>query len=1377
MRPAFVHERSVEKAYRGRQLLELLQNADDAGRSHESGSRLLIRLGLDYLVVANTGKTFSDDGIVSLVISDRSPKQLERGRYIGQKGLGFRSLLSWTDSPLVQSGEHLIAFSPEHANRIAAGIARDVERLRADMDQFAAELGCFPVPILRFPYEPPPEDSRARVAASVLEEGYDTAIVLPMPRDARREHVYADIIEQSKGLSQSTLLFSNHLREIRFEVADHHGKWMIDREIEEESEIVILSHDVNVSQWKIYRRDLSVPQHLVVDELKGRDIGLAIAVPDEIVERGSNKLCVFFPTSVTLPMAMVAHATLETDDGRKRIIEGPVSEFALRSLAEFIGEVAENEARVGDDDWRGLKLLAGSERCDPELKKLGFAEALYNAISSRRLFPAVDGSLQNSEHVWLPPDAAWRELATNDWLGDLLLAPPSPDVEFLLHETALRVMPPREQVTRLEQRVTHLAATERFFDAGTLIGSLLRARALPKDPLGALLVDGAGLRSDLVKTLLLPSEGLFTEWPSWASDVQFLHDGFADGLKSAAEKTARELGRDLTAIGYLVEEFHVGAIARRLIREAEELVTTTPQSVAQLHLDVLKSIYQLTRAETGESRIDAPFRILTDDGRVVRADQCYVGAEYPSGELLSRLYSGVPGSSFCASPSRLGLTGLPHEVENFLSRIGVGLTLRSEPINTSRSNRNSKLASFIVETLSRVDFPQELAGRVFETSDDALKNLEIEFQGGTLPERWEEVLTTGTAEAVVAYILKEALARIDSNRMSGIMLRGRRGQQYYFRDCPSVRVDDPFLYLLREVAWVPCDDGKRHQARRIALSRSTRRVLGKTFRSHSIDALSPLLSPVGGISAVHMVLRAAGALDSLDSLRGDDVYALLTELPNRDPEGVEAPSVYRTLLDAQQLDTHSTRRDEFLANGKMWGIKGPNAGYFFVRELRYAARSTIPIPVQLYTPLVDIDARRNTGDVERIFGIKELATADFRVVLNNDETQLAAWAPDAAHHLHSCIPFLYALRLSQRADDRGEERRTFFEARLIVTRRITATVEIEDRHPEQVLVDQNLKGLVVDGSVFLVSDESHFSLDPVLWRAVGDLIADLIGVPRVGSDFGSMLSCIDDRQRLRLLDHMVNGAGDSLLTKARGELAFTATEPIDWLPVKYESLEHPAHPAPLVMPSSSSISMGAGNGDPRVMSIAPPSTRAPSERELVVTGEASKDGATASFSIPEDTTLRVAERFEEIAVPPRFPLRVSHLRGSQAFGCDLISFALEAHRDAVGKTQALDTSQIVRFIEVKGRSNRTGTVELTANEQESAVRFGERYWIYRIYSDNSEADTYEIATMSNPSASPARTLHTVWAYNLGEGSGANWFRVSMGRMQPLSLSAIEENPS
>ena len=137
----------------------------------------------------------------------------------------------------------------------------------------------------------------------------------------------------------------------------------------------------------------------------------------------------------------------------------------------------------------------------------------------------------------------------------------------------------------------------------------------------------------------------------------------------------------------------------------------------------------------------------------------------------------------------------------------------------------------------------------------------------------------------------------------------------------------------------------------------------------------------------------------------------------------------------------------------------------------------------------------------------------------------------------------------------------------------------------------------------------------------------------------------------------------------------------------------------------------------------------------------------------EPTTFKVVEAFERCQ--GRFIIPVSHLRGSDAFGCDFLSVASEAVRDKAIADQSISDADIVRYIEVKGSSSRTGEVELTDNEYRAAQRLSSRYWLYRVFVDPNRESHYEVALLSDPLNSKA--VRTVTRFDLVEGSGASWY--------------------
>jgi hypothetical protein len=166
-----------------------------------------------------------------------------------------------------------------------------------------------------------------------------------------------------------------------------------------------------------------------------------------------------------------------------------------------------------------------------------------------------------------------------------------------------------------------------------------------------------------------------------------------------------------------------------------------------------------------------------------------------------------------------------------------------------------------------------------------------------------------------------------------------------------------------------------------------------------------------------------------------------------------------------------------------------------------------------------------------------------------------------------------------------------------------------------------------------------------------------------------------------------------------------------------------------------------------------PAHKAVKRRKLVVTSAGGSGGGRGGPLATELVTFKVVVAFERDA--GRFVIQVSHLRGADSFGCDLVSVASEAVRDKALTEQSITEADIVRHIEVKGRSSRTGEVELTDNEYRAAKRLGSRYWLYRVFVDPSRESHFEIAVLSDPLKSNA--VRTVTRFDLVEGSGATWY--------------------
>ncbi|AXX98609.1 sacsin N-terminal ATP-binding-like domain-containing protein [Profundibacter amoris] len=179
--------------YRGRFLIELIQNAYDAHAPRTKDGQIDIVLDLSRgkngtLYIANKGSPFAQGNVKDLCDMGLSKKPL--GESIGNKGLGFQSVVQITDSPRIFSQaigkiDHTrfsgFCFKFAQGEDLAALINK-----RQHLDLAHRDLPAFHVPIW-LPEQPAP-------VTAFAVDGFATVIELPLRDEAARLAVEAEII-------------------------------------------------------------------------------------------------------------------------------------------------------------------------------------------------------------------------------------------------------------------------------------------------------------------------------------------------------------------------------------------------------------------------------------------------------------------------------------------------------------------------------------------------------------------------------------------------------------------------------------------------------------------------------------------------------------------------------------------------------------------------------------------------------------------------------------------------------------------------------------------------------------------------------------------------------------------------------------------------------------------------------------------------------------------------------------------------------------------------------------------------------------------------------------------------------------------------------
>jgi len=177
----------------------MLQNADDEAMS-EKEKICYIELSEHQLIIANNGNKFSEGGMESLMYSNLSPKLLEQNK-VGQKGLGFRSILSWANKITIKSYDFAVEFSQKNAKDFLISFITEKPEIRTQLSKKEKQKQ-FPIAILRCP-------KILKQIPNILTE-YDTYIIIDL-----KENQTEDVQKQiNNEINKEVLLFLNNLEKI-----------------------------------------------------------------------------------------------------------------------------------------------------------------------------------------------------------------------------------------------------------------------------------------------------------------------------------------------------------------------------------------------------------------------------------------------------------------------------------------------------------------------------------------------------------------------------------------------------------------------------------------------------------------------------------------------------------------------------------------------------------------------------------------------------------------------------------------------------------------------------------------------------------------------------------------------------------------------------------------------------------------------------------------------------------------------------------------------------------------------------------------------------------------------------------------------------------
>ncbi len=320
-------EYELMRDYNGRQILELLQNVDDAcGEKTGSESAVTIKFVDGILEVGNTGTTFTEDTIERLCLGRASNKSASK---IGNKGTGFRSLLNDAEWIEIHSGTFSIRFSYEYTKSLFEQYVNKesacyCELIANQLDNWKKDYPlCFPV--LNCPK-----------AIEKVDTKFDTLIRIKIKETNQPKTTSID--SQLRMSFYKSILFLPNITKIVIETNE--SKRQYEKRVGARSKcdyVLIQDNLAKVEEYYLFKKQVNILEE------KQADLMIAYPINTEH-DISKEKLYCFFPIrNFQAPIHALIHAPFVTNNSRDDVPNDneQINFKILSEVAIFIKEVAE----------------------------------------------------------------------------------------------------------------------------------------------------------------------------------------------------------------------------------------------------------------------------------------------------------------------------------------------------------------------------------------------------------------------------------------------------------------------------------------------------------------------------------------------------------------------------------------------------------------------------------------------------------------------------------------------------------------------------------------------------------------------------------------------------------------------------------------------------------------------------------------------------------------------------------------------------------------------------------------------------------------------------------------------------------------------------
>lgn len=969
----FGAERQNIEAYNGRQLLEMLQNADDASASAlETEKKVEMVLENGVLRISNNGAPFDEGGFTSLMYIHRSFKPMQKDM-IGQKGLGFRSILSWAKDIVIQSAGLEVRFSQLRAETFLKELIKKWPNIGSFLKQQSSEK--YPIAVLRLPEILHEQHSLYPFSTSVLVtlKGEETA---------------SDVSRQMENMiSMETMLFLKNLNELELKSAKQHI--IYSRESEGDG-IKVTKHNVLTSEitsktWHINR---------ITGRHKKKDYELAIAWNDQLDDK-CNLLYSYFETKVRLPFPAILHGTFELTPERNGITDDTAGHnlFLIGKLADLLVNTALRITRKNKGVSYDALLLLNIDfaAMDPRLAEFKFKEALFERMKSKAIFPNVNHKYITHDKQPVFFGSLDADFVKGYDVNDLLIFSDDEKVIALLHELQIYEYSFEQICNIISQRLQTLGTTEaaqllEFLFSFPTYAAEFKKTEFNRLKLPPLLIDGNHVLIPWANQIFLPHDQQRSfELPA-AIKISFIDGGLYGQLTTLyGSDQASLLSSHLRLLN--VRTYSFAEIAITIITHYERRETV--QEVLECH----SYLFQLFQTECAKG-IPAPLQTsrhvnaLSQKNRVVPVNKLYFGRVHGY-ELAEQLYS-YDKNKLLAAYRDLGFNAEDQSmVFTYFNWLGVVDQPRAYVKRISKTSPH--YAGYKEYLLRNYNYKNtwDNYSEKFNNYDHLMQDLtSVDEIKVTEYDELDNILRRARPEYIFKWIntspnLKRTLENNEEFHNSSVVTLTIR-PKYYQRQFSSTKMRSYTRWVVANTPWLPVDSALgKGSPDRCCTSRTITRDFSPFVEKPKLDLAKIAEKLKLPEETLESYLVLIGVHREISSFSMSTLYDMLGSLEMTDTQKTIGSTIYREIASNYndvKLDVRHPAYQKFTEEGKVLCLKGNVNGYYPISESYYINTKNFGNNVLKRFPLIMIDKKRGAQKIKRIFGVQPLQNISFDII-------------------------------------------------------------------------------------------------------------------------------------------------------------------------------------------------------------------------------------------------------------------------------------------------------------------------------------------------------------------------------------------------------------